>query len=71
MISPVMLKGIIIGVEDLGGKFYKIESDKIYFFILKNSKMDTEIAINKTKDVLKDLFGLKLFIKKIDNLEFI
>lgn len=66
------LEGIILGTEMSGGKFIKVEENKIdktvdiFFDIKKGSVLDNKESQEKAAQAYNDLFKLRLRIRVVE-----
>jgi len=60
-----MMKGLILGLEQSGGKVLKIDKNSIYLTIKKNSELDSHRARVRTQRLFKDMYGLRIKYKVI------
>lgn len=63
--SNLVLRGIILGAEKMGATFVKIDSTHIFFNVIKGSEIDNSEILERFRDVINDLYGLGIKIKRI------
>ncbi len=64
-LMPYQIKGMILGIENMGGIFVKRVDDYLFFDIPKGSDIDDDEKIKKASDLMKDFIGYKMKIKRV------
>ena len=59
------LKGMIMGMEQMGAKFLKTDGLDVFFDIPKNSDIDDETKLKRAKNAFTKMFGLGLKIRRV------
>ena len=62
----ILLKGTILGMENMGAKFVKNDGCFVYFDIPKGSEIDDNEKLKRAKQPFKELFGLGLKVRIVD-----
>jgi hypothetical protein len=60
------LKGMILGMENLGAKFVKIDGFDVFFNIPKGSEIDDDAKLKRAKQGFKKMFGLGLKVRRLN-----
>jgi hypothetical protein len=63
--NETVLKGIIIGLENMGAKFIKIDETHMFIEIIKEGELDDEDKLSRTKTILTKMFNLGLKVKRV------
>lgn len=63
--QDVMLMGIIEGMENMGASFDKVDDTHFYFTVKKESEIDNDHRLIRAKDILKDIYGLGLKVRRV------
>lgn len=65
MDSFLAIQGIILAVKEMGGTLVKVNSTHLYFDIKKGSEIDDHEKLQRFRDVLNDMYGLGIKIKRV------
>lgn len=65
MDNKLLLKGMVKGFEDMGGKFIKVDHFDFFFEIKKGSEIDNEEKLKRAKNAFFIQFGLGLKIRRV------
>lgn len=62
----ILLKGTILGMENMGAKFVKMDDQFVFFDIPKGSEIDDKEKLKIVKQPFKELFGIGLKVRIVD-----
>ena len=62
----ILLKGTILGMENMGAKFVGSDGCYVYFDIPKGSEIDDNEKLKRVKQPFEELFGLGLKVRRVD-----
>jgi len=60
------LKGMILGMENLGAKFVKTDGFDVFFNIPKGSGIDDDAKLKIAKQAFTKMFGLGLKVRRLN-----
>jgi len=60
------LKGMILGMENMGAKFVKTDGFDVFFNIPKDSDIDDDEKLKRAKQAFTKMFGLGLKVRRIN-----
>jgi hypothetical protein len=60
------LKGMILGMENMGAKFVKTDGFDVYFDIAKGSDIDDDEKLKRAKQAFTKMFGLGLKVRRLN-----
>lgn len=64
MNKKLLLYSMIIGMENMGAKYVKLDDTHIYFDIPKDSELNDE-QLKRSKDAFTQMFNLGLKVRKL------
>ena len=62
----ILLKGNILGVENMGAKFITVDDYFVYFDIPKGSEIDDDEKLKIVKKLFKESFELGLKVRRVN-----
>lgn len=68
MKNKVMFDGFILGMEESGGKHVKTDENFVYFKVEIGSNLDREEALQRSKTLFMNQFGLGIKIARVKEL---
>lgn len=60
------LKGMILGMENMGAKFIKNDGFYVFFNIPKGSDIDNDAKLKRAKQAFTKMFGLGLKVRRVN-----
>jgi hypothetical protein len=66
MSNSTTLKGMILGMENMGAMFVKTDGFNLYFDIPKGSHIDDDDKLKRAKEAFTKMFGLGLKVRRIN-----
>lgn len=60
------LKGMILGMENMGAKFVKTDGFDVFFDIPKGSDIDDDDKLKRAKRVFTQALGLGLRVRRVN-----
>ena len=66
MSDSITLKGMIIGMENMGARFVKTDGFDVFFYIPKGTEIDDDIKLKRSKKAFTSMFGLGLRIRRVN-----
>lgn len=60
------LKGMILGMENMGAKFVKTDGFDVFFDIPKGSDIDDDAKLKRAKQAFTKMFGLGLKVRRLN-----
>lgn len=59
------LKGMIMGLEQMGAKFVKTDGFHVFFDIPKNSDIDDDVKLKRAKEAFEKMLCVGLKIRRV------
>lgn len=60
------LKGFVIGMENMGAGFVKVDCSDIFFNVKKGSDIDDNSKLKRAKKAFSETSGLRLRVRRVD-----